>query len=246
VAICTPPQVRYDIARYALMNKRHVFLEKPPGATLNEVNSLADLANAQGVTLFASWHSRAAAGVEPARRWLEDRRIDQVTVSWKEDVRVWHPGQTWIWQAGGLGVFDPGINALSIVTRILPGTLVLQSAELSFPSNCETPIAATLQLRTEHGTRVRVELDFLQTGQQTWDIDISTDSGKLKLSKGGSGLHIDDEQIVEARDDEYQNLYLQFEQLIRHRKSDVDVTPFRLVADAFMCGRRKIVAPFVE
>jgi D-galactose 1-dehydrogenase len=43
-----------------------------------------------------------------------------VNVIWREDVRVWHPGQDWIWQPGGLGVFDPGINALSIITHILP------------------------------------------------------------------------------------------------------------------------------
>ena len=29
-------------------------------------------------------------------------------------------GQDWIWQQGGFGVFDPGINALSILTRIMP------------------------------------------------------------------------------------------------------------------------------
>jgi D-galactose 1-dehydrogenase len=246
VAICTPPQVRYDIARYALQQGRHVFLEKPPGATLNEVNALAELAREKGVTLFASWHSRAAAAVEPARKWLEGRRIANVLVNWKEDVRVWHPGQTWIWKAGGLGVFDPGINALSIITRILPGTLVLKSAELAFPSNCETPIAATLALGTEYGVPVRMELDFLQTGPQSWDIDIDTDGGQLQLSKGGSVMRVDGKVVVEARDDEYPNLYVQFEKLVRERRSDVDVAPFRLVADAFMCGRRTTVAPFVE
>ena len=75
---------------------------------------------AAGRTLFATWHSRFAPAVEPARQWLASRRIRSVHINWKEDVRVWHPGQGWIWEPGGLGVFDPGINALSILTRILP------------------------------------------------------------------------------------------------------------------------------
>ena len=246
VAVCTPPQIRYDIARYALERGRHVLLEKPPGATLNEVSALVELADRQGVALFATWHSREAAAVEPARRWLADRRVRKVVVTWKEDVRVWHPGQKWIWKAGGLGVFDPGINALSIITRILPGNLVLREAQLSFPSNCEAPIAATLFLTNEYAAQVHMDLDFLQTGPQSWDIDIETDDGRLVLSKGGSVMRINDEPVIEAPDREYPNLYAHFEALVRRRHIDVDVTPLRLVADAFMCGRRVIVAPFSE
>src|SRR5918992_3645631 len=131
ISICTPPQLRYAVARCALEHRRHVMLEKPPGATLSEVAVLAELAQQRGVTLFATWHSREAAGVAPAREWLATRKIRRATVTWKEDVRVWHPGQKWIWKAGGLGVFDPGINALSIITRIVPTAVVLKSAELS-------------------------------------------------------------------------------------------------------------------
>src|SRR5262249_2845359 len=99
VALCTTPQGRYDTARFALQRGLHVLLEKPPGVTIGEVLALAQLAQAKNVALFASWHSRHAPGVEPARAWLEGRSIHSVTVYWKEDVRVWHPGQTWIWKA---------------------------------------------------------------------------------------------------------------------------------------------------
>jgi D-galactose 1-dehydrogenase len=52
VALCTTPQVRYQIARYALQHGRHVLLEKPPGVTVSDVLALADLAKRRGVTLF--------------------------------------------------------------------------------------------------------------------------------------------------------------------------------------------------
>jgi D-galactose 1-dehydrogenase len=246
VSICTPPQVRYEIARHALEQNRHVMLEKPPGATLNEVAALVELAQQRRLALFATWHSREASAVEPAREWLAQRKIRNVLVTWKEDVRVWHPGQAWIWRAGGLGVFDPGINALSIITRILPQPLVLKEAELSFPSNCETPIAAQLTLQGPDGLPVRAEFDFRQTGPQSWDIDIETDAGRLLLSKGGSVMQVDGKPIVAAPDSEYANLYARFAPLVRERRLDVDLAAFRLVADAFMCGRRVTVDPFIE
>jgi D-galactose 1-dehydrogenase len=246
VSLCCTPQVRYDIARYALEQNKHVMLEKPPGATLNEVAGLIDMAQQRQLALFATWHSREAAAVEPAREWLAGRKIRKVQVTWKEDVRVWHPGQAWIWKAGGLGVFDPGINALSIITRILPQPLVLKDAELHFPSNCETPIAAELTLQGPGGLPVRAEFDFLQTGPQSWDIDIETDDGRLLLSKGGSVMHVDGKQTVSAPDREYANLYARFAPLVRERRMDVDLAAFRLVADAFMAGRRSVVDPFIE
>lgn len=246
VSLCTTPQVRYDIARYALEQNRHVMLEKPPGATLNEVAALTDLAQQRQLALFATWHSREAAAVEPAREWLAGRKIRKVQVIWKEDVRVWHPGQAWIWRAGGLGVFDPGINALSIITRILQQPLVLKDAELSFPSNCETPIAAQMSLQGPDGLPVHAEFDFRQTGPQSWDIDIETDDGRLLLSKGGSVMQVGDQPMIQAPDREYANLYARFAPLVRERRVDVDLAAFRLVADAFMCGRRVIVDPFIE
>jgi D-galactose 1-dehydrogenase len=247
VSLCTTPQVRYGAARFALQKGVHVLLEKPPGVTVSEVLALAALAGKNDAALFASWHSRHAPGVEPARAWLEGRNIRGVTVNWKEDVRVWHPGQTWIWQAGGLGVFDPGINALSILTRIIPTTLVLQQAGLRYPANCETPIAASLVLADANGVPARVELDFLYTGgPPQWDIDVDTDGGRLSLSKGGGEMRLDGETVPGLRGGEYPGLYAHFAALVRGRSIDVDVSPLQLVADAFLCGQRKEVAPFVE
>lgn len=244
VALCTPPQVRHAMARAALSAGKHVLLEKPPGVTLSEIEDLKELAGRMGVTLFATWHSRFAAAVEPARRWLADRTIRSVRVDWKEDVTHWHPGQEWIWQAGGLGVFDPGINALSILTRIMPHAIFLTRSELSFPSNRETPIAANLAFADHLGSDIRAEFDWRQKGPQTWDITVETDGGMLTLSKGGRVMRIDGEEKLNEANSEYDGIYRRFAELIAAGRSDVDVAPFRHVADAFMLAVRKEVEPF--
>lgn len=244
VALCTPPQGRHFLARVAIEAGLHVLLEKPPGATVGEVRSLETLARERGITLFATWHSREAAGVEPARQWLVDREVRSVRVAWKEDVRFWHPGQEWIFEPGGLGVFDPAINALSILTRILPGRLILETATLHFPENRAAPIAAQLRFSHAGNAPVDVELDFLQSGPQTWDIEVETVAGQLRLSRGGAELAICGTPVVAARDAEYPRLYARFATLIASGTSDVDTTPLQHVADAFLLGRRIDTGPF--
>ncbi|MGK6312206.1 Gfo/Idh/MocA family protein [Neorhizobium sp. DT-125] len=238
VSLCTPPQGRFEQAKAALDAGKHVMLEKPPGATLSEVYALEALAKAKGLTLFATWHSRAAAAVEPARALLAKRKIRSVAVEWKEDVRHWHPGQAWIWEPGGLGVFDPGINALSIVTRILPEKFHLTRSDLTFPANRAAPIAASLAFETDGGVPVSAEFDWRQTGPQTWDIRVETDEGPIVLTHGGSRLFVDGGQRIVEEDREYRNLYRDFVTLVAEGRSDADFSPLVHVADAFMLGRR--------
>jgi D-galactose 1-dehydrogenase len=248
VAICTPPQPRQEIARAALNAGKHVLLEKPPTATLSELADLERQAANAGRTLFTTWHSQYNRGVEQARRVLAGRRLKSLLVTWKEDVRRWHPGQAWIWEAGGFGVFDPGINALSIVTRIMPAPVFIHRAELEFPSNRDAPIAASLDLSFGGtGENLRAVFDWRQTGDQIWDILIETSDGsRIVLSKGGSRLEVDGMLVVKEPPAEYEGIYRRFDELIRQGRSEVDAEPFRLVADAFMVGRRVTVEPFLD
>jgi D-galactose 1-dehydrogenase len=249
VALCTPPQVRRALAAAAIANGWHVLLEKPPGAVLAEVTALREAAAAAGLSLFTSWHSRHAPCVEPARAWLAGREIRRATITWREDVRVWHPGQHWIWQPGGFGVFDPGINALSIATRILPRPFFVEQAELDFPANQAAPIAARVVFRDTAGVPIAMDLDFRQQGPQSWDIVVETDAGALTLAKGGAVLTLTEGEApapADALHGEYAGVYARFAALIRAGVSDVDLSPLRHVADAFLCGRRNIVEPFVE
>lgn len=246
VILCQPPQARYHAARQALLAGKHVFLEKPPGATVSEVEALIALAKAQNVTLYASWHSRYAAAVAQAKAWIAQRRIERISIQWREDVRHWHPGQPWIWEAGGFGVFDPGINALSILTEIVPEPVTLLSASLEVPSNKDAPIGATLAMATASGAPIDTVFDWRQTGPQTWDIAVDTDNGSLLLSEGGNMLRLDGEVQMQAPDEEYFAMYRRFVDLVATRTIDADIAPLRLVADAFLCGRHCPTAIFED
>ena len=246
VSLCQPPQVRYHAARLALEAGKHVFLEKPPGATVSEVDDLKQAAAARGVSLFASWHSRYAPAVEAARAFLAANPPSSVAIIWKEDVRRWHPGQDWIWKAGGFGVFDPGINALSIATHIVPKPFFVTSAILDFPENRQAPIAARIAFADADGPAVSADLDWRQTGPQSWDIVAETGGGRMLLSAGGAKLAIDGKLVHEEPEAEYPTLYRRFAEIIAAGVSDADVAPLRHVADAFMLGDRRVVEAFLD
>lgn len=246
VALCMPPQYRYEIAQFALRNNLHTLLEKPPGATVCEVEHLADLSHQYGKSLFVTWHSRYAAAVQLARQLLATRTLKSVNLHWKEDVRKWHPGQEWIWQAGGLGVFDPGINGLSILTEILASRAFVQSSKLVFPDNKAAPIAAYMSLVTADKQKIEVEFDWRETSKEVWDIVFHTEEGDIRLTEGGARLFLDDEEQSTVEQNEYEAIYAAFSGLIQEQQRDIDLQPLKLTADAFLMGERKTIEPFLD
>src|SRR5215510_311561 len=205
VAVNTPPPVRHAIAREALEAGKDVLLEKPPAATLTELADLEACAAAKGRVLFATWHSIFNPAVDRARDLLAESGVRSLRIEWREDVKKWHPGQDWVWEPGGFGVFDPGINALSIFARIMPSTPFVTSAELVYPSNRQTPIAARLAFST--GDRspptLSADFDWREKGEEKWHMNIETADGRsARLFKGGAALSIDEKLVAEAASEE--------------------------------------------
>jgi D-galactose 1-dehydrogenase len=163
---------------------------------------------------------------------LRDKTVATLAIKWKEDVRRWHPGQAWIWRPGGFGVFDPGINALSILTTVLPKGLSLHDTELDIPENVAMPIAARLRFGIGAGPAdLTADFDWRQTGPQTWDIEIRTTDGTFyQLHNGGRTLLVDGKAELDEPSREYKMIYKRFASLI----------------DAFMVGRRNTVEAFHE
>jgi len=248
VSLCMPPEPRFAIARDALDAGLHVLMEKPPTPTVGELDAIIEHAQRKKRILFTTWHSQYNKAVDEAQRLLKDQRITRLHVSWKEDVRHWHPGQDWIWEPGGFGVFDPGINAFSIVTKILPQPIFVKSAMLETPRNKATPIGAQITFKPSWDgvAELTADLDWRQTGEQSWNIDVETADGlQLALRRGGTELYVGGKLTVSAPPEEYEDIYVHFAQLLREGRSHVDGAPLQLVSDCFMLGRRTETEPFL-
>jgi D-galactose 1-dehydrogenase len=245
VAITTPPGPRFEIARECLAAGLHCLLEKPPTTGLAEIADLDCFAQAKGLSLFTTWHAQHHSTVDAAANALAGKRIKSMDIHWHEDVHKWHPGQKWIWEAGGFGVFDPGINALSIATRIFPGGLFVQAAELRVPENAQTPIAADIRFSSPQADGpLRASLDWRRSEGEEWTISVETTDGtSLRLESGGAKLVLNGETRGDDGIGEYPDIYRTFVDLIDERKSLVDVAPFRLVADCLLLAKTNRVEP---
>jgi len=248
VAICTPPNVRHRIAREALDAGKHVLLEKPAAPTLAEIRDLTAHAAERGRVVFAASHSQFHRPVEPARLRLVGRRLARVAIEWTEDVRAWHPGQEWIWQDGNFGVFDSGINALSILAKIAPGPVYVKGAKLDYPANRDTPIAASLVLvcpAAAPGAQLTATFDWRRSDRQNWRVDIDVvDGPRLSLIDGGAKLLVDGRLEATDAATEYADVYARFAELLARGETVVDGAASQLVADAFRLGERRTVEPF--
>ncbi len=247
VAICTPPGVRHAYVREAIDAGKDVLMEKPPTPTISELDDLVAYARKKKRILFQTWHSRYNEAVDATRKIVKRDGVKSVRIDWRESVRKWHPGQDWVWEPGGFGVFDPGINALSIFTRILPFPVFVESARLSFPANRQTPIDAELKFKSSEAGQPELSAGFnwLEESGEIWTIRIVTGRGDdLQLEHGGRKLSVNGAPVIENPDNEYEQIYRHFARLLKKRKSDVSDAPLRLVADAFLLGARENVDAF--
>jgi D-galactose 1-dehydrogenase len=246
VALCTPPAVRLAMAREALDYGWHLLIEKPPTPTVGELIAMEAYAKKKKRVLYATWHSRYNKSVDMAKAKLKGKHVDFLRIVWKEDVHKWHPGQAWIWQPGGFGVFDPGINALSIATKILPEPVFVDSATIEVPANAATPIGADIRFKRGDGTSADFSaiFDWRQKANEIWEIEVGTRDGlKLHLKDGGSILEVNGKTAHKAVLHEYEDIYAKFARLLKARKSEVDSSPLQLVSDCFMLGKPVVVEP---
>jgi len=234
VAITTPPGPRLEIAAECAAAGLHILLEKPPAATISEAEQLRVLAAQHEVTVFATWHARYNPAVFAAADVLSGKTVTSLRIIWHEDVHKWHPGQDWIWEPGGFGVFDPGINAFSIATAIMPQPLFVKSADLQVAENAQTPIAAEVSF----GDGLSASLDWRRSEGEEWTIHVETDDGlAVALEKGGAELIVNGALQPSDGMGEYPSVYTHLVDLIDNRKSDIDLAPLRLVADCLLVGR---------
>tara|TARA_R110000851_G_scaffold43280_5_gene107177 strand:- start:1438 stop:2367 length:930 start_codon:yes stop_codon:yes gene_type:complete len=245
VAICTPPGIRTEACRVASANGCAILIEKPPAATVSEALELRSMAEAAPVPIFATWHARFASKVVDAANWCRSHTLRAGRIDWLEDARKWHPGQDWLWRKGGFGVFDPGINALSILTALYPHEWGVSNTTFDVPANVDMPISAQFVL-TAGEADIAVNFDFRQTPRETWALNLeATDGSTLELTEGGAAIAMNGGERIRSENLEYAAIYERFAHIVRCGESEFDVSPLRLTERAFATAHVKTVAPFI-
>ena len=245
VAICTPPAARHELARAALLAGKHVLLEKPTTVSLGEAHDLAALARRVDRTIYTTWHSQQNLAVRTARDLLRNAGMRKLEITWNENVLATHAGQQWIWQPGGFGVFDAGINPLSIASYIAPRPLIVRSARLDVPAGAQTPARVKMTLATNgQGNDISsAAFDWLRPQTERLFHVVCDDGRQVELRDSGGTLVVDGEIVITGERREYDMIYEDFASLLNQRQSHFDVEPLRIVADALLTGERHAIEP---
>ena len=245
VSLCQPPQVRHQAARAALEAGKHVFLEKPPGATVSEVEDFKALAAAKGrlavrqlaFTLCAGGRSRADVSCRDKNSFgghrLEGGRAPLASEPGLDLARR----RFWRVRSGHQRAVDRDAHPAADVRDLLYARFSRK------PRRADRSQYRLPDVRRPAGAAV---FDWRQTGPQTWNITADTDAGQMLLSSGGAKLAIDGRIVHEEPEAEYPMLYRRFAEIVRSGESDADVAPLQQVADAFMLGKRNVVEAFFD
>ena len=245
VSLALPPGPRFDYAIKAMEAGLNVMLEKPPAVTLGAARHLCLCAEEAGVSLYMTWHSRMGAACAAAADRLRGKTLKSIRITWCEDVRRTHPGQDWLWKPGNLGVYDPGINAFSILARILDRPASISEVTMEVPEGRHTPIRSDIVLAHPDKPEFTALFNWRYEGDPVWDMEIETEDDRFTLTRSGSAIvEPDGTQHHESFDDEYPALYRHMAELVASGGSETDLRPFEMTADSFLLAERTVGAPF--
>jgi predicted dehydrogenase len=237
VSVASPTGTHFTVARDALLAGRHVLLEKPPTTTLGELIELRRIAEERELVLVTSFHAQHNQAVDEARRLLAGRSPEDILVEWREDFERWHGRQSWPWQPGGFGVFDPGINALSILCHVLPDTnFRVEKAWFRVPAGAATPAMVRMRLAWDGGGG-DVQFEWRRGGRDIWDITLRSRAAgggsDTLLIRGVRSLLRDGTVLCSSNvDQEYEGVYRAFRRSIADGRSEVSLREMQMIEDA--------------
>jgi predicted dehydrogenase len=124
VFIATPTKSHFEIAKYALEKKLHVFCEKPLGLTVNESKEMVDMANAKRLVNQVGYHNHFIGTFREMKRLLQNRILGEIyhfhgeaygPVITREKEGSWRLSR----ETGGGCLYDYASHVLNLIQEII-------------------------------------------------------------------------------------------------------------------------------
>ncbi|MCL2015592.1 MAG: Gfo/Idh/MocA family oxidoreductase [Defluviitaleaceae bacterium] len=119
----TRPYEHFDVSIKAIEAGKHVYTEKPLGATLEEGKKLTDAANAKGVRIGGAPDTFLGAGIQSCRKLIDDGYIGELVGATafmtNHGHESWHPDPEFYYQFGGGPMLDMGPYYISAMVNLL-------------------------------------------------------------------------------------------------------------------------------
>ena len=119
----TRPYEHYEVTKAALNAGKHVYSEKPLGASLEEGKELVALAKEKGLLLGGAPDTYLGAGIQTCRKIIEDGTIGDIVgcAGWMvcHGHESWHPDPEFYYKYGGGPMFDMGPYYLTCLVNLV-------------------------------------------------------------------------------------------------------------------------------
>jgi predicted dehydrogenase len=151
----TVPKAHVPVALAALEAGKHVYSEKPLGIDREEGRRAIDLAKAKGLRVGCAPDTFMGAGIQTARRLIEDGAIGRpvafTAFMMGRGHESWHPSPEFYYEVGGGPMFDMGPYYLTALLQLLgPVKRLTGSATIAIPQR-------TITSQPKYGKAIAVE-----------------------------------------------------------------------------------------
>lgn len=158
----TRPYEHYGVSMAAIAAGKHVYSEKPLGATFQEGTEIRKAAAEKGVRIGGAPDTFLGAGIQTCRRLIDNGYIGEpvgatafMTCHGHE---TWHPDPAFYYQFGGGPMLDMGPYYVTALVNLLGAVKsVAGIVKTSFPTR-------TITSKPHYGTVVKVEVPTYITG----------------------------------------------------------------------------------
>ncbi len=158
----TRPNEHLEVTMKALKSGKHVYTEKPLGATLEEGKKIFDFASSRGLVVAGAPDTFLGAGLQTCRKLIDDGFIGtplgaSAFMTCRGHER-WHPNPAFYYQHGGGPLMDIGPYYLTALVSLLGGIETVSGmTKTSFPTR-------TITSKPKYGEVIKVEVPTYQTG----------------------------------------------------------------------------------
>lgn len=163
----TRPYEHYEVTKAALNAGKHVYSEKPLGASLQEGRELLALSKEKGLMLGGAPDTFLGAGIQTCRKLIEDGYIGTPIGAAGFMIcrghESWHPDPEFYYKYGGGPMFDMGPYYLTTMVNLLGNVSeVFAMTKSSFPRRLITS-------KEHFGEIIDVEVPTYYAGTMTFE-----------------------------------------------------------------------------
>ena len=244
VSINTPPNTHHQLVMDALRGGKHVLVEKPPALTVAQCEEMSVCANQQERVLFMSFHARYNLSVEAAKEELVDKNIEGIDIQYSEYAPNYHATPGWIFNpeiAGGGVLIDSGINALSVVTYVLPDWTSFSVRDAKFKKAEGFKVETEAHVGFSFGSKGSgtLSMDWMNKGPEVRQVTFTADGDtyvvdivKNIFSKNGEVR----QSLNSSLSSEYRGVYRDFARHLAQGKSLISTKELAFIQEAYRRG----------